>query len=430
MLLSPSPSIDELLANLQGGPQGGPPAPASLQNMQPGPLPPGLLGLPPAGQPTSVTGNSMGDKIHRFLVNHVVGNAPAGVGAIATPEEIAAARPGIGETFAKRMFAGGSDLWKQNILDAEGMKQIAQSAGERTRVLAARQNMMVAFPSRPGETQAEMNDRLEAMLMYSAQHGDLEMVNAIKDVVKETAKTPHQPPAREPMQIHGVIAGPESKFAGQTVTQLMDADTRKIIAEMPDGASPMSEDAKAFRQAALDASAESRALLTKSREDNLDAGQVRLFQTQHTQLLQNAQKFARFLPTLEQAKQGNPAAVAPLLYGMVSNTDLNAQMRQGILQLLEMPAGALNRGELWFTQHVSGKLDPKMISNIENLVRAAHGTDVQEYTKFWDRAVKANPRLASHPDMMPPEELFKIPGAAGASAQQGAARIRQFLPQR
>lgn len=437
-LLSPSPAIDDLLNKIGVTPGGGPPGVASAQGMQPGPgpnmgPPPGLLGNMGPPQPHQ----SIGDRVHGILSDIIGVHKPAGSdslvqGGLLSPEEMQAARPSLLGT----IFGGGGDQkYKQNIADTLGAHATVLGVAQHHQTLKALNDIQSKYPSKPGETIDEMRTR------YAGIYGDLltagtpeafEMAKEVGTVMKGILAAPKTTLGHEAKE-SGIIKGaPDGKYPGQPVRALLNPDTGQQM-RGPDGkpleylasAAPADPEVMALRTIAQANLEQQRQVTNAETFSKQDDRQAQMFQQQHSNMLLNAQKYDRFFSTLQEAKQGNPMAVAPLLYSMVSTTDLNAQMRQGILKLLETPAGALARGDLWFIQHVSGKMDSTMLSKIESLVRAGHTADKAVYSKDYNYATGKRPSLGEHPMMKDPESVF---GPAGSTIKAGQNALTPYLP--
>jgi hypothetical protein len=420
----PSGDLSGNLLSLLMGKSGGMPQLPGVQAIGPaGPLNgPTAQPMPDVGHPPQP---SMMERVKRNISGLLEQNAPQGYEGLLSPDEIAGAKPSFMSRLASITPGAPSpgEQYQANLNNIVKMHGLATQVAERKQIMDARQQMATLFPPKPNETLDEMRQRFGAMGAFALAHGDDETVKDISSTMRAILAAPRQTPLREPFQVKGIVSdgsfNPANK--GKTVDQLIDPDTRKVVAEMQAGAAPMSPEAQAFREASLalsrqnaDALASQRDIANQAREDSRLAGVASHFQAGQKTLLDTAPKYANFLNIVKEAKAGTPAALQSTLYNFVSNTDLNPQMRQGILNKLEQIApGITNKVGYEFEKAIAGKLRPADIADMERIVRGAHKTVRDLYEQRYNAMVKANPGIERYLAAIAPEAAFDVPNDAG-----------------
>jgi hypothetical protein len=403
------------------------PGVSSLQGMSPMAPPPGLMTAPPPPQ------GSMLDRIIHRLKSNIQGDAPAGLDTVLGAKGVENARPTLFQTI---FGEGGPDAFHKNLSEAVQAAQLPdmmQSAELERRkqqnFASVREQIKQEFPPSPNETPEEVQQRgVKMYLRHFQLGGDPKETEYLAHFMGEAVKAPKNPVLREPIQTKGIVGDPSGKYPGQPVVRFTDPDTRRPVIG-PDGkpmeylesAPPTDPVVLAMKQQAAASLELQRRQMQGTREDQNDMAQVRLFNAQpaaKAMLLSNA-RYSGFLNSVESAKRDNPYAVAPALFGMVTMLEPNAQLRQGILRDLKLPAGIIARGEAAFTNALSGKLNPTMLAHIQELVSGRHQADKALYTQYYNDIVSKNPRLASHPDLMAPDVAFDIPGVVNPTSAPG-----------
>jgi hypothetical protein len=289
-----------------------------------------------------------------------------------------------------------------------------QSAmGETARIREGRQNAAQLFPPLPdGASQQDQISQMRQMQAYYISNGDMDAAKEMGAGLRAIWAQP-KAAATQHVTLTGVKADPKGPFAGQTVDALVDPSKKPgesgyLISETPKGSPVVDPNVLALR-------AEGMADRRQNHEDTVNNQLAARFVTQNKPLVDTAPKYTSFLNAINQAKQGNQAALQTTLYGFVNNTDMNAQMRQGILQKLEqITPGIGAMTEAKFTQALAGKLTPSMIANMEAIVLPLHKTLKALYKQRYDAAVARHPGVS---ELLPAaDELFDIPGAAPTTA--------------
>ena len=454
MPFSASPSIDDLLSQLQGGMSGSsgpPPAPMSAENMNgPSGPPPGLLGGGGGGgsapQPSMVDRvmSRMGGLLHdagRGISDVMTGGTPAAAQAgiksgLLTQDEVDAARPGLLHSLLVGPIKSEND-YNTNVNNVLGMHQMAVGVSENQRAIQSRQNMQNVLGPMPGagSTQDQQDTWVLNALGYAASNGDETTVKALEPVAAAAARRqriakPEALMQRANVQSDGTY---DSKNipAGTTVDQLLDPSTGKVIKETPVGAVPMSADAKAQHADTMAATAAARAATEGLRTDAQDNTQARSFNSTNAPLIAKGPKYNNFFNLLKEVQNGNEGSIEALKYATVQAIDTNAQMRQGILDRLERVRQSLaGTTGTAASLKLQGQLPQSVLADMERMVRSAQGADKALYKQHYDYAARINPRLGNHPDIMPPDVAFDIPGDAGAAVNSGVAKVKGFLPAR
>jgi hypothetical protein len=372
----------------------------------------------------------MVDRIHDWLQSKLGPSVPPGYAGLlqqagVSPDELQQAKPGLGSNLWHTLVSGGTgENMKNRLNELVSLHQATQQMGgqqgamqEQARIREAHQNMPNIFPPLgPEATEKDRLARMQSMSEYLLAHGDLEGAKEMGATARAIWAQPRVPPP-EQTTYSGVAGQPGGPYAGKSVDLTVDKTKRPgqlgyIIAEVPKAVTPVDPATAAFRQ-------ESLADRKANHDDSVNGRLGARFVTQNKPLVDTAPKYTSFLNALAQAKQGNQAALQTTLYGFVNNTDMNAQMRQGILQKLEqITPGIGAMTEAKFTQALSGKLTPSMIANMEAIVLPLHRTLKALYKQRYDAAVARHPGVA---DEIPgADELFDIPGApAPATVPKG-----------
>lgn len=407
------------------GPQDGPPPmqgliggemplapPVAPPGPPPGPSGPGVTPPPPADQ-------SMIGRVHDWLKDRIVGeNAPRGYEGLLSPEDIASARPSLMQGLIGDSNAPSpGNRWKQNLdsivaakTQGMGMAQIANAAKEHQKILAGRAEIAQKYQPQPGETQDAMDNRLESMFTDYLRNGDVEMAKATEHAMGEVVKRPKNPPAKiDWVNLGGKTVG----FMPGSTTPVASFDHM------------MSEDEKAKFALNYAEQQKQHGWMKLNAEDSHAIQVAHEFDSKTKGYTQTMPKYASFLNSIDQAKKGNPAALQSALYGFVSNTDLNAQMRQGILEKLEQVApGIKNKAGFEFEKALQGKLQPSVIKNLESIVLPLHQSIKAQYKQMYEGTTKRTPRAADF--ISPPDEMFDLPGAAAPAVSQGG-KVNRYL---
>lgn len=345
------------------------------------------------------------------------GDAPAGYNQLLTPEQIDAARP----TFLQTIFGHGAnpDEFQKNLQAAVQNTQILPSQIAATRLqlmqqarqMQVQQDIAKKFAPMPSETPDQTRTRLLDMFAYAAQNGaDPKFLQQIGDVVKEVAKPiPAKPPVWKTV-------------GGQT--WVTDPETGAVLQKFDN---PPSEFEKKKFDQTFQANQDQHAIANEMRLNDQARTAASNFAATNKNLTDTVPKYVSFVNSIEQAKAGNPAALQTSLYGFVNNTDMNAQMRQGILNKLENIApGIANKTQFEFNKAIAGKLSPKVIADMEAIVMPMHDRVLKLYRQRWDALVKANPYVANVRADLSPENMFTVPTDVTALPATGN-KVQQYL---
>lgn len=373
----------------------------------------GLLGPPPMsmGAPAPSQPNvsmpmqpkgSMIDRVIQRLKSNVQGDAPAGYSAILSPDQIENARPTLFQT----IFKHGADPaeFQKNLMGAVQASQMPAAIALKQRYQNVQAQIAQQFPPVANESAEGTRDRLARMYVEGARLGaDPAWLKDLGEVAKESIKVPKEP--KSEIEWHNL--------GGKTIATLKGSMVPLATFEHT-----ASEDEKIHWAELL---AQSRAVLANSEESKqqtIAESESKDFQSRTKKMTDMAPKFTGFANSLAEARAGNPAAYKSTLLNFVSAVDNNPQMRQGILNYLtQVDPSIKGRMEVAMDKAASGKLPPRVLNEMEQMVNRYKAGVHADYTRQRAARVQQNPRL--HSKLPEADEIFgpltSLPGAAAAS---------------
>lgn len=405
----------------------------SAENLAGAPQPPAGL-LAPGGNapaPAQSDNSNILDRVIARLKGGLTGDAPSGYSGVLSPDDIKKAQPGF---FRSLISPDAHKEFMDNLNQAVSASQLPAAVAMQKQHLAVQQQIAQQFPPAPNETLEGTRDRLLQMYTYGAAHGaDPAWLKDLGEVASKVATVAR--PVRSPVQVNDVISDGSINpaFKGQTVVQLRDPDTNRVIAEMPKGAPPMSEDAKNFRviQQAMTAQGQSdaneRAAATRSESE------ANHFAIEAKPFTDSQSAWLSFHNAAAEAALGNPAAYKSVILNYMQNeSSKNPQARIAILNYLGQLDPSIQGNMAIALQKIqSGTFPPAVLQNVEKLVDSKHQMMANQYDALRSAKVKNNPRLQNIiPETstvfgMPPN--VDIPGVVNPG-KAPALKVQKYLP--
>ena len=429
-LAAQDPGANMGLAAGAGGDTPG--APPNLMGIAPAPTPAGLLNIPTG--PAAPQG-SMIDRIVSRLKHATQGEASPGAEAMLTPEQIDSARPGL----LSMMFNGGAthEAFQKNLQDAiTGSQQVTmfkhgQHIQSREDAVQAEIAQRFAAPTDHQENTAEMKDRLLSAYAYGSINGaNPAWLKEAGDVAKTIVRPEKIVPERAATKMDHVVSDGSLNpaFKGMTVNQLLDPVTHKVVAEVPVGAAPMSEEAKDFRrigqaiqmQGQTDANERSAAsrTMTESAQFEKESNPYTTFQS----------RYVNFENAMDQAKLGNPGARQTVLLNyMNSEATTPGRGQLGILKYLsDVDPSIKGQMAIAAKRLQSGTFPPYVLDNLEKMIAGKHASFANQYERLRAARVGNNPRLEN---IIPrTETVFNVSGANGGNTPPPPAPTSRITP--
>lgn len=157
------------------------------------------------------------DRIHDWLANRMTPSAPQEYSGLLSPEEMAAARPGIAESIFRAPGTGtAGDAYRARLDHAIALKQMAGSIAENQRILSARRSIEARYPLPANPTDDQIRSNLAQRYDAFIGAGDGEMAKEIG------------------ASLRGILGAPKAEGASVVVgpgASLVDKKTGKALYE-------------------------------------------------------------------------------------------------------------------------------------------------------------------------------------------------------
>lgn len=128
-----------------------------------------------------------------------------------------------------------------------------------------------------------------------------------------------------------------------------------------------------------------------------------------------------------EAKAGNPAALKSAILGFASVADSKAQLRQGVIKMVEQVDPSIKGNfDLALSRLSSGTLPPRILNDMEQLVERTHVTHKALYEQRRAAEVVRHPGLDNY--IPKSDEVFNVPGISSAPA--GANPFASLIPKK
>lgn len=138
---------------------------------------------------------------------------------------------------------------------------------------------------------------------------------------------------------------------------------------------------------------------------------AKLFMSQpaNVQLVNGVNAYAQVKTAIQEARQGNPAALKSALISFASVADPKAQLRQGVMhEVTQVDPSVAGRFDLAVDRLASGKLPPRILDDMEKMVDAVHRTNAAMYEQRRQAFLSRQPMAE---EWVPTtEEQFNVPG--------------------
>lgn len=399
--------------------QGANPPAAMTPNVQPSQM-------PQLAAPAPVQGRLV-DRIHNRLegllgsVIHptqpgglLASDVPDGYEGLVNAREAADAGPNLLQRILHPDELG--DIQRGNLDRMLKMKEYASHLSEQNRIEGVRKGLGAAMQGASDPREAAAKG-----YQYLLQNNDL---GGAKEIAIGRGSFLNDQPTKDAQIVHNVMGtGPN---AGKPVTAFFDPATHKRISEELETGAPMGPDAIAFRQSALDiARANAQNAADQRNITNADR-ETRAFNTTNKKLVDSVVPYQNFKNALAEAKAGNPAALSSALINYAATADPNAQLRQGVIQMVANVDKSF-RGS--FEQAVarlsSGTLPKYLMTDMERLADRVHQTNRDMYEQRRAGAVKRNPALDNY--ISPSDEMFGMPSTSRGSDSATGATSRPIV---
>ena len=424
----PDPSVSHIDALMQSGlltptqggqPVGGPPGGG-----------PGGAGAPAA----AAAKPHMIDKIHDWLMDKLGSNdlPPGYSGLLAqagvSPDEVQAAKPTLGHKLLNALVGPSQDEDMRNHLNQvvqlhQATAQMAagqQQMGEAARLRGVQQHMTDLFPPLgSGASEEQKRSQLIDMYGYLVRNGDLEGAKELGSTYRAVLAQPHAPTVNPDWQeVKNVKGDPNGPNAGQTVTQILDKRTNKVIQEIPEAPAPklpLSADAS---QGTINANNRTREEIANSFTKDM---------TPFNQALSNYR--------VVQSATKNPSKTS-MMAALTGYVHLISPTVRGVGQI--MPFVLKNTGSLsdkfqrYLSQNVDGKPEPGFFKEIQDAADAIMQEKTQDYEASRQshllRGDAANLPRSEMDKILPPSPVFgKAATPTGTTTGKTAADLRAAL---
>lgn len=394
----------------QGPPQGPPP---QAQGMSPlpapvnGAAPNGILAMLAAGGSGAPTGSrDPAQGPPRGLLDRIGGalggdTAPAGMESLFSPEDLKAVHTSLPGKVLNMLFgASPRDVTNMRLSELLQNRQTATALQMQatTRARRAALAQQFAAPTDHQETDDETRNRLLRFYTAAMTAGDPELVKGMSEHL--AALMPKDAPAKkDPMQVKGVISdgSVNPAFKGKTVDQLVDPVSGQVVKEMLAGASPMSDDAKAFREASLRMQAQGQTDANERSAASRALTESNAFDREAKNYTDFVPKYQNFMNALDQAKHQNEAAYRTVLLNyMNSEATTPGRGQLGILKYLsDMDPSIGGRIKIAGERLSKGTFPLKVLQNMEAHIAGKYATFGAQYDRLRAERVKNNTRLAN-----------------------------------
>lgn len=425
--------------------------------MTPQATPPFVSPHPTAAPMPAATKLGLFDRLRAGLsqLGDILTPTPDGVNGLLTPDEINAAKkrgllmtglgiwagsqgngiaaPGLGQALMQGVQSGqqayNSDINTAIQQHAVGPQIQAQNAAiqRQQEILKNRQQIMQRFPPPTSGSDADMQKWAQQVFPLLVSSGDVEAARTLSPLVEKYATA----------QAASKLNTPQAIQTGEGVTTFVpgrgfyDPKTNTYVPYVDRG---LSGDEKQVKQ--QEALLREMSLRQGMQEFQIrDAEQTaRAFDSRNKLLTTAAQMYVNAKSAIQEAKNGNPAAMHSAILNLATAVDPRAQLRQGTIDFIKKidPSFSGNL-QAFLTRVANGNLPPEQLDEMDQLLDRIHADQAALYEKQRAGDVKRHPLADAY--IPPTEEIFGPTLAPGANAttpisapgQSGAERVRKLL---